>query len=181
MKAYKIKGYNNYYVTENGDVYSRNNTNDKCGRIRKLCSGIVSSGYCMVQLCRLGTIKQKLVHRLVAEAFIPNPENKPQVNHKNGNKKDNSVSNLEWVTASENELHSYKVLGKTHPKPMLGRKGENNPTSKSVIQIKDGSIKDIFCSITEASKTTNIDFRKISKCCLGKTKTAGGYQWKFNK
>lgn len=181
MKAYKIKGYNNYYVAENGDVYSRNDTNDKCGRIRKLRAGLVSSGYCMVQLCHSGKTKQKLVHRLVAETFIPNPENKPWVNHKNGVKTDNRVENLEWVTASENELHSYKVLGKTHSKPMLGRKGKNSPTSKPVIQIKDGNIKNIFCSITEASKTTDIDFRNISKCCLGKTKTAGGYCWKYKE
>ena len=181
MKAYKIKGYDNYYVAENGDVYSRNDTNDKCGRIRKLRPGIISSGYCMVQLLHLGKVKQKLVHRLVAEAFIPNPENKPQVNHKNGIKTDNRVENLEWMTASENELHSYKVLGKTHPKPMLGRKGKNNPASKPVIQIKDGNIKDVFCSITEASRKTGVNFRHISRCCLGNAKTAGGYYWKYKE
>lgn len=71
-----------------------------------------------------GTRFYKLVHRLVAAAFIPNPANKPEVNHKDGNKTYNSVSNLEWVTKSENELHCIHVLGKLVPK------GENHSSTK---------------------------------------------------
>lgn len=67
-------------------------------------------GYIRVNLFSNGKKKRYFIHRLVAEAFIPNPENKPQVNHKDGNKQNNELSNLEWVTNSENQLHSYYIL-----------------------------------------------------------------------
>ena len=91
----KIENYNNYSISNLGNV-----RNDKTDRILK--SYIKPSGYKQVQLGRK-TIPQ-YIHRLVAIAFIPNIENKPQVNHINGNKGDNRVENLEWVTASENDL-----------------------------------------------------------------------------
>lgn len=91
----KINGYNNYSVSDLGNI-----RNDKTGRILKFY--IKPSGYKQVQLGRK-TVPQ-YVHRLVASAFIPNTLNKPQVNHKNGNKGDNRVENLEWVTASENDF-----------------------------------------------------------------------------
>ena len=91
----KIENYNNYSISNLGNV-----RNDKTGRILK--PYIKPSGYKQVQLGRK-TIPQ-YIHRLVAIAFIPNIENKPQVNHINGNKGDNRVENLEWVTASENDL-----------------------------------------------------------------------------
>lgn len=91
----KIENYNNYSVSNLGNV-----RNDKTGRILK--PHIKPNGYKQVQLGRK-TIPQ-YIHRLVAIAFIPNIENKPQVNHTNGNKSDNRVENLEWVTASENDL-----------------------------------------------------------------------------
>lgn len=91
----KIKNYNNYSISNLGNV-----RNDKTGRILKYYSK--PNGYKQVQLGR--KMVPQYVHRLVATAFIPNYENKPQVNHKNGNKSDNRVENLEWVTASENYL-----------------------------------------------------------------------------
>lgn len=91
----KIKNYNNYSISNIGNV-----RNNKTGRILK--PHIKENGYMQVQLGRK-TIPQ-YIHRLVAIAFIPNIENKPQVNHKNGNKQDNRIENLEWVTARENDL-----------------------------------------------------------------------------
>ncbi len=78
---------------------------------RVLRQAISGSGYALVSFCVDGVKSNQSVHRLVARAFISNEANKPQVNHKNGVKTDNFVSNLEWVTASENGLHSYRTLG----------------------------------------------------------------------
>lgn len=88
------------------------------GRIKSLRSKIIlaslssKSGYCYVGLAKNGMNKQKSVHRLVALAFIPNSENKPEVNHIDGNKHNNTVKNLEWVTKSENMKHCRQILGK---------------------------------------------------------------------
>lgn len=82
---------------------------------RKLKSFLGGSGYHYVTLCTSPKLKRKfLVHRLVAEAFIPNPENKPEVNHIDGDKNNNCVSNLEWVSRSENESHSFQIGLKAH-------------------------------------------------------------------
>jgi uncharacterized protein YerC len=110
-----------YFVDENGDVYSYPKKTRK--NIRKLKAMIGNNGYSSVDLCKDGTIKKYLIHRLVAEAFIPNPEKKPQVNHINGIKTDNRLDNLEWCTHSENMLHSYKQGLNT-------TKGEKNSQSK---------------------------------------------------
>ena len=91
----KIEEFNNYSISNLGNV-----RNDKTGRILK--QYIKPSGYKQVQLGAKTT--PQYVHRLVGKAFIPNNQNKPQINHKNGDKGDNRVENLEWVTASENDL-----------------------------------------------------------------------------
>lgn len=75
-----------------------------------------NTDYWYIALCKDGGIKYRSIHRLVAIAFIENPENKAEVNHKDGNKKNNLVDNLEWMTRSENLKHRYRILGQTNRK-----------------------------------------------------------------
>ena len=173
----EIKGFPGYFVTENGDVYSSDYSHT--GKMKKLRPIKKTTGYYSVWLCKNGCRINKLLHRIVAETFIPNPENKKTVNHKNGIKSDNRMCNLEWNSYSENLLHAFKTGLRKPPLSMLGKFGKNNPKSKIVIQIKNGKIVAEFYGLSEAGRKTNISVSNICKCCKGKNKSAGGYQWKY--
>ena len=127
-------------------------------------------GYYKVNLskpCIIGEghiLKTFLIHRLVAMAFVPNPQSKEQVNHKNENKTDNYFMNLEWATAKENSNYGTRNIRMALKK------------SVPVLCIETGQI---FNSVKSAAVFANIKRSTLSACLTGKTKTAGGYCWKY--
>lgn len=172
-----IQGYENeYQISNRGRVKSlpKKCFNGKGYFIRegRILVPIKSKkGYLNVW-CRKKIFK---VHRLVANAFIPNPLNLPQVNHKDGNKENNCVENLEWVTDGENLLHSYRVLGRKQ------KTGKEHHNSRGVLQLKDGKIIASFDALADAQRETGFDHSGISMCCSGKIKQFKGFVWKYKK
>jgi len=173
-----IKGFEEYYsITKDGRVYSK-----RSEKFLKL--NYKKNGYVYIELNVGNKASNHRVHRLVALTFIDNPENKEYVNHKDGNKSNNHVSNLEWCTASENNLHMYSELKvNNHFKtnhPFKGLKGKNNPLSRKVIQLSKNleqiKIWDCIADIERAGVARASD---VSRVCKNKRKTTAGYIWKY--
>lgn len=139
------------------------------GRLHK--PGIGSHGYKVVGLRKGKGLNLKLIHRLVAIHFIPNPENKPCVNHIKGIKTDNRAWRLEWVTYKENNNHATKTGLKKSKKPI------DNPVQIKQFTLDDKFIKEWY-SITEAATQLNIYPITISLCVRGIRNKAGGFKWK---
>lgn len=174
-----IKEFPDYYVTDCGEVYSitTNKFSNHKGVKKTLRPYKTKNGYLQVCFGHMST--KRLLHRLVAEYFIPNPYNKPQVNHKNGNKEDNRVENLEWCTCSENLKHKHRTLG--YPAPYKNKFGSDCPCSKVILQIKDGNTVGRFWGTGEIYRRLGVDPSSVIKCCKHKQKTAGGFGWEYDK
>ena len=137
---------------------------------------IANHGYNVVNLRKAKGLVHT-VHRLVAIAFIHNPHNKPEVNHINGIRHDNSISNLEWVTSAENKQHAYTHCGRKGA--FTGKFGKNHHISKPVRSIdSNGEIKEYF-GIRDAERTLGIRYGNIAQCLCGKNKLSFGLKWEY--
>ena len=143
---------------------------------------INNSGYYRVMLFKNGNYKNKLLHRIVAETFINNPDKKNQVNHKDGNKLNNCVQNLEWCSQSENMKHAYKnKLAKSYA---TGKFGANSLKAKKVNMLDKKTKQTIktFGSLIDAAKYIGVNKScHIVSCCKGRLKTAYGYKWEYSR
>ena len=175
-----IQNYNGFYEISNfGDIKSkaRISKNNKNKNDMYLSRHINKNGYVHVGLTdKFGVRKNYDVHRLVALAFVDNPNGYNDVNHIDGNKQNNVWTNLEWVTRSENQKHAYRIGLQKPNKYWEGKKGEYNKSSKKVECISDGKK---FVSIKEASNYYKVQRCSISLVCRGKLKTTGKLKFKF--
>lgn len=169
MEQWKeIAGYEDLYeVSDKGMVKSLNYNHTGKERILKPYKN--GNGYLQVILRKDGHRKQPLVHRLVADAFIPNPNNLETVNHKDEVKTNNAATNLEWMSQKDNI--NYGTRNK--------RVGEALSKQVQMLDKQTGELLATFPSTHEAGRVTGINQSHISACCNGKRKSAGGYKWRY--
>ena len=154
-----IQDFPRYTVDRTGKVM-----NDKGKEIKP---EITNNGYLRVSLSNeKEKHKHMSVHRLVATAFIPNHDNLSQVNHKNENKRDNSVENLEWCTPLENLSHSHVI--------------EKDSIAKFT-KVRCTTNGTVYDSIKEAAEAYNVPHSNIVACCAGRRRTCGGVRWAYEQ
>lgn len=156
-----IIGFSQYKISTDGQI-----VNSK-GHI--LSQSIGNNGYYRVHLCKNGRAKWYSVHKLVAETFIPNPLHLPEVNHKDENKLNNEISNLEWCNSKYNR--NYGTRNKR-----ISKAKTNNNLSQPVKCVETNVI---YPSIMEAQRQTGVFNTAIGKVCKGDRKTAGHYHWVY--
>lgn len=154
-----------YKVSSHGRIISIKDKNI----IRKQAT---LKGYKIIDLFKNGVCKMHRVHRLVAQAFIPNPENKPCIDHIDGNRANNMISNLRWVTIKENQNNpvTRKKLSQRKVKPH---------NEKPILQIKGSKIIARYKSIHDAARKLNITATNICAVCKGREKSYKGFIWAY--
>lgn len=169
MKWLDVSDNSNYSVSSSGLV--KRKASDK------LCSTRDRKGYLAVDLYKDGERKTKRIHRLVAEAFLPNPDNKPEVNHIDGNRYNNDVSNLEWVTSKENCRHAWD---NGLMKPSRGMLGKKNPNSgRKGIPFMIVETGEVFDTLKDCEEAIDGNNRHINDCLRGRQNTHRGYHFKY--
>lgn len=153
----KIEGYEDYSIDEYGNVYSYKSR-------RYVSQQKHKDGYYYVALCKDGKRKVFAVHRLVAIHFIANGDDLPQVNHRDENKENNEVSNLEWCSERYNTNYG------------TARERQARKVSRAVVCIETGQV---FLSLIEAGEMLTVSHRHISDCCKNTRHTCGGYHWRY--
>lgn len=155
------------------------------GRRRTFCESISkghlhNTGYYVINLTKNVISKRKLVHRLVAEAFLPNPNHYPVIHHIDANKTNERADNLMWCSYSFNIKHSYEFEG--HRPSMKGVFGKDNPHSVPIVQISlQGEVLAHFVNIMEAARKLNVNHTNITACIKKRKKTAYGYLWSVDE
>lgn len=163
-----IAGYSHHYISNLGNVrrlpYKKKDSlgRDMLYQLKDYTKITDKDGYYKVSLPH----GQCFVHRLVAQAFIPNPENKPQVNHKNSIRNDNRVTNLEWVTNSENQLHSFRIAKR---RPVAHHR-------KAVMCLETGKV---YPCAKFAAEAIGVHRASIQNAIAGRVRTCGGFHWKY--
>lgn len=174
--------YPSYMINRKGEV--RSLLTNKILRPAKL-----KTGYMCVALRKNGESKTVRVHRLLAKAFIPNPDNKPHVDHINGVRDDNRLENLRWCTNQENQ--SFELARLNNSKALTGRKQSPEAVAKRAKTLQksigkkvnqytlDGEFVASYNSFNEARRLTGVWDASVRSCCIGRFKQAGGYIWRF--
>lgn len=166
-----------YFVSNLGNVRKKEKSIKKTERI---------DGYIKVRINYGDYVKNLFVHRLVAIAFIPNPDNLPQVNHIDGDKSNNTVTNLEWCTEKENQKHRIEVLHKDmigENNPMFGVSGSKSPVYKGLIyqhDMKTGEIINSYEGSGEAAKAVNGKASGVIRVLNLPNRSYKGYRWTRN-
>lgn len=165
-----VTGYEGVYQVSNHGAIRSLRYRGKAGRIAILKQYPDKGGYMRTKLCANGKEITVKVHRIVAAAFVPNPGEKREVNHLDGNTMNNVASNLEWVTPSENMKHASRIGVVVSPviKPVEQRS-------------LDGSLVRVWPSARVAAISLGADAPTITKCCKGKLKQTNGYRWNYRK
>ena len=182
-----------YQVSNQGQIRSIDRIVRRNGETTKNLRGFIllplyqKSGYMFVFLSKNGKAKRMAIHRAVALAFIPNPENKPEVNHINEDKTDNRVENLEWATIKENRNYGTRIArgianrNQTGEKNgMFGKRGSLNPNSKKVLQYDlSGQFIREYDSVKMAAEMTHSNASLIARVANGYLKQTNSFIWRY--
>lgn len=179
MKQIDIKGFERYQITDDGRVWSKKSNKWMKTRFNK-------DGYLRISFHKGNKVITFMIHQLVAKHFIPNPNELPIVNHKDENKTNNNVENLEWCTVAYNNTYGTRVekmkqntKGQKRPITSIKMKNRIDESLPVCQYTKNGTFIAEYPSINDAARKFSVTMQAISNCCKHKSKSSCGYIWKY--